>query len=766
MPSSTLRLVVILTAVCMATGEPRAAAGSYGPGGQGVQGRLAKHGVALLPLDTAAARALIRRILPARAREFVVQPMTKAGDSDVFGLASENGKIVLRGNNGVAVASALYYYLTEYCHCQVTWSGNNLRLPNHLPVVPATIRVLSPYRFRYYLNYCTFNYSMSWWGWDRWQQEIDWMALHGINMPLAITGEEYTWRQVYHDMGFSDGELNDFFCGPAYFSWFWMGNLDGWGGPLPIHWMTTQRDLQKKILTRERELGMTPVLPAFTGHVPSALPKRYPAAKTKRTNWKNGFGDTWLLDPADPLFAEIGKRFLTAQTKLFGTDHFYSADTFNENEPPSDDSLYLSGLSARVLDGMRQVDTGAVWVMQGWLFYSDRKFWRSPQIKALLDAVPDDHMLMLDLAAEIEPVWRRTDAFYGKPWIWNMLNNFGGNVNLYGRMDIVAANPPLALADTGSGRMQGIGLTMEGIATNPVLYELMLQHTWQSGPIDPAAWLRSYIRDRYGVLSPSLEKCWDILRRTVYNGKVIRDGAESIVTGRPTMDSSTVWMRTRLNYPPGELLPAWDLMVHSADPVHPGRNTDGFCYDLVDLTRQVLANYATVLQMRWVDAWKARDLKAFDARSGEFLASIDDLDSLLATRRDFLLGPWIADARRKGATLQEKALYEQNARDLVTLWGDANSPLHEYANRQWSGLLSDFYRPRWEKYFAMLHEAMQAGKEPDFAGFESSIRQWEWRWVRERKDFPVEPRGSVVPTVFKVYRKYWAAMEATWGVMR
>jgi len=737
MPSPPIRLFVLLIAFSCASAEAQ-------------------------DLNVAAAQALIRRILPQRASEFLVEPLPKEKNGDVFGIGSVKDKILLRGNNGVAVASALYFYLTEYCHCQVTWNGVNLRLPAKLPKVPFPIRTRSPYHYRYYLNYCTFNYSMSWWDWDRWQQEIDWMALHGINMPLAITGEEYTWYQVYHKMGFSDSELKDFFCGPAYFSWFWMGNLDGWGGPLPMHWMDSQKDLQTKILARERELGMTPVLPAFTGHVPASFPAKFPAAHCKRTNWHNGFGDTYLLDATDPLFAEIGKEFLTEQTTLFGTDHLYSADTFNENEPPSSDSAYLSGLSAKIFDGMQAVDPAAVWVMQGWLFYSDRKFWKNPQIKALLDAVPNDRMLLLDLAAEIEPIWKRTNAFYGKPWIWNMLNNFGGNVNLYGRMDNVAANPPLALKDSSGGQMQGIGLTMEGIATNPVLYELMLQHTWQSEPIDPEVWLRSYIRNRYGRLSPSLEKCWAILRRTVYNGQVIRDGAESIVTGRPTMDSATAWTQTKLNYPPGDLLPAWDLIVHSADSVSPGRYTEGFCFDLVDLTRQVLANYATVLQAKWVQAFKAGDIAGFDKGCSAFLQLIDDLDSLLATRRDFLLGPWLADARRKGITSEEKALYESNARDLITLWGDANSPLHEYANRQWSGLLKDFYRPRWEKYFAFLREAQTTGKTPDFAGFEKNIRQWEWAWVHVQNTFPVDPKGASVPMVRYLYRKYHKAMEAAW----
>ena len=724
---------------------------------------LTNSGTAHAQLHSDASYGLIQRILHEKATSFVVESLPVTAGKDLFELESRGNRIVLRGNNGVAIASALYYYLTEFCHCQVTWNGTNLHLPARLPIVPKKIQRQSPYRYRYYLNYCTFNYSMAWWGWDRWQQEIDWMALHGINMPLAITGEEYTWYQVYRKMGFTDEELKNFFSGPAYFAWFWMGNLDGWGGPLAMHWMTAQKDLQKKILDRERELGMTPVLPAFTGHVPPSFLSRFPEAHCKVTNWKNGFNDTYILDPADPLFAAIGKKFLAEQTALFGTDHLYSADTFNENEPPSDDPSFLSGLSARIYDGMKEADPAAIWVMQGWLFYSDRKFWKSPQIEALLNAVPNDRMLLLDLAAEIEPVWKRTRAFYGKPWIWNMLNNFGGNVNLFGRMDGVAAGPALALKDTASGNMQGIGLTMEGIAQNPVIYELMMQHAWQQEPISPEIWLHSYILNRYGYSSPGLEKAWDILRQTVYNGQLIRDGAESIITGRPTVDSTTVWTRTALNYPPADLLPAWDLLVQAAGTAGtPGipksmgtpKNTDGFQFDLVDVTRQVLANYALVLQKKWVQAFRSNDSVAFNQSSKAFISLIADLDHLLSTRKDFLLGPWLADARHKGITPQEQALYESNARDLITLWGDANSPLHEYANRQWSGLLRDFYCVRWEKFFDFLRQSRALDKSPDFAVFEKDIQLWEWNWVHEQKVYPVSPSGDVITEVKKIYKKY------------
>ncbi|SDF57465.1 alpha-N-acetylglucosaminidase [Chitinophaga filiformis] len=707
-------------------------------------------------LNKAEATALIKRIVPDKAAAFTVESLPPQADKDAFEIESNKGKIILRGNNGVAIAAALYHYLNEYTHNQITWNGTNLHLPDRLPAVPQKVQRKSPYQYRYYLNYCTFNYSMSWWNWERWEKEIDWMALHGINMPLAITGEEYTWYLVYKDLGFSDAELQDFFSGPAYFAWFWMGNLDGWGGPLPLSWMKSHHDLQVKILQRERALGMKPVLPAFTGHVPAAFKKKFPAAKLITTNWKNGFADTQILDAADPLFAILGKKFLEKQTQLFGTDHLYSADTFNENEPPSDDPAFLSGLSARVYEGMKQADTDAVWVMQGWLFYSDRKFWKAPQVEALLKAVPNDKMILLDLAAEIEPIWKRTDAFYGKPWIWNMLNNFGGNVNLFGRIEGAASGPALALNDTSSGNMAGIGLTMEAIEQNPVLYELMMEHTWQSQPIQLDNWLYKYIRNRYRSENPDLLKAWDILKHTVYNGQAIRDGAESIITGRPTFDSAAEWTRTRLNYPPKELLPAWDLFIKAAAA---GVNTDGFRYDLVDISRQVLANYALPLQQRWVRAFREKDSAAFLLYSRRYLTLISDMDTLLATRRDFMLGPWIATARSWGNNTAEKALYERNARDLITLWGDANSPLHEYANRQWSGLLNDFYKPRWAQFFDMLQHSLQTGAIPDLPAFDKQIRSWEWQWVNRQKAFPVTAQGNSIQTARRLYNKYRPVME-------
>jgi alpha-N-acetylglucosaminidase len=302
--------------------------------------------------------------------------------------------------------------------------------------------------------------------------------------------------------------------------------------------------------------------------------------------------------------------------------------------------------------------------------------------------------------------------------------------------------------------MAGIGLTMEAIAQNPVIYELMMTHAWRDSVIDLDRWLPAYARNRYGVGSPEADSAWMVLRHTVYNGEKIRDGAESIITARPTLDSQAVWTRTTLNYNPADLLPAWDLLIKAAPACSA---SEGFRYDLVDVTRQVLANYALPLQQGWVAAYRHGDSATFERKAALYLDLISDLDTLLRTQRDFLLGPWLADARAWGKTAQEKALYERNARDLLTLWGGAESPLHEYANRQWSGLLNDFYRQRWVQYFQFL----RAHSPLELPAFEPQIRAWEWDWVNRQQAYPTEPQGDPVATAQRLYEKYRVACGKT-----
>jgi len=696
-----------------------------------------------------AAAALAHRLLGDRAGEFQFATIPREGDLDVFEIDYSQGTVTLRGSSPVTMASALYWYLKYHCRCHVSWCGDQLALPNPLPFIAATRRV-SPYRYRYNFNYVTFSYTMAWWDWRRWEREIDWMALHGINMPLAITGQEAIWQAVFRKLGLSDAEIGKFFVGPGYLPFGWMGCMDGWGGPLPQSWIDRHAELGKKILARERELGMTPVLQGFTGHVPEALKAKFPQAKLQRLPSWCGFPGTWFIDPTDPLFREIGKAFVEEQTRQFGTDHLYASDTFIEMSPPSNDPAFLANMGKAVYEAMTVADPQAVWVMQGWIFCNNPNFWKPPQAKALLESVPKGRMLVLDLFCDASPTWKQTEAFHGQPWIWCVIHNFGGTTGLYGRLATLARDLPETLNDPKRGGLCGIGLAMEGFEHNPIYYELATEMAWHSKPVDLDAWVRDYVRARYGGEFPKAEQAWKILLDTAYSAGMV----DSVICARPSLSARG----SAVPYPPEKLMEAWQGLqaagVHP--PVAQGQQfSDTFRYDLVNTGRQVLANLAGQLHSGALAAYQAKDRDRLKQAGTRFLTLIDDLDGLVRTRKEFRLAAWLRDARDWGADTKEKAAFEWNARNLVTLWGPRESGLHDYSHRQWAGLLKGFYRPRWEMFFQRLGESLETGNAFDSAGFQRDLTLWEESWTRqESNDTGANWVGEAFCESFFSLRKY------------
>ncbi len=285
-------------------------------------------------------RQLLTRIIPSHSRSFILEMIPAAKEQDVFEIESLKDKVVLRGSNNIALCSALNWYLKYFCHADISWCGEQINPGDPLPEVTEKIRRMSPFRYRCFFNYVCFGYTLAWWDWPQWEKLIDWMAMNGINMPLAITGEEAIWQSVLRDLGISEQAVNDFLPGPPYLPFTWLGSLDGFGGPLPAGWIDRHAQLQKKILARERELGMTPALQGFSGHVPPAVREKFPQAKIQKIHWVEW--DTWFLEPQDPLFKRIGSAFIEEEIRQFGTDHIYLADTFSEMKPPSCPELTMT----------------------------------------------------------------------------------------------------------------------------------------------------------------------------------------------------------------------------------------------------------------------------------------------------------------------------------------------------------------------------------------------------------------------------------------
>ncbi len=689
---------------------------------------------------------LLERIDPGASKKFIIQ--VKKGSSDFFELDQKGDKVVIRGNNYVNIATGLNWYLKYYAGIHISWNGMTAELPESLPKVSTPVRKETNLSLRYDFNYCTYSYTMAFWDWERWEKEIDWMALHGINLPLAVVGQECVWKNMLEKLGYSKEEINKFIAGPAFLAWWAMNNLEGWGGPNPDSWYTQQEALQKKILKRMREYGIEPVFPGYSGMVPHDANQKLGLNVTEPKLW-NGFTRPAFLLPTDSRFKEIAALYYKEQEKLFGKANYYSMDPFHELEDAG--SVDFDAAGKAVLHAMKAVNPKATWVIQGWT--------ENPRPEMIKNLNNGD-ILILDLFSECRPmwgipsIWKREKGYEQHDWLFCMLENFGGNIGLHGRMDQLLNNFYLTKNNPLAAHLKGIGLTMEGSENNPVMFELMCELPWRPEKFTKEEWLKGYIKARYGTYDETVAKAWDILANGIYNcpfGNNQQGTHESIFCGRPSLNNfqASSWSKMENYYDPTTTEDAARLMLEVADKY---KGNNNFEYDLVDIVRQSLSDRGRIVYNQTVADFKSFDKKSFAAHSQEFLNILLAQDRLLATRSEFRVGRWIEQARNLGTTPEEKDLYEWNARVQITTWGDRvcanDGGLRDYAHKEWNGILKDFYYKRWAAYWQTLQDVLD-GKpmvELDYYAMEEP-------WTVAHNPYPAKGEGDCISVAKEVFNE-------------
>lgn len=481
-----------------------------------------------------AARSVIMRTVPSLAKapeKLQLEIIEKEDGHDVFETKASGGILNIRGSSGTALCRGFYDFLKTNRLGMVSWDNKDIRWPAQLPDA-APRRIVSPFRNHYYLNVVTYGYTMPYWTWERWEKEIDWMALHGIDMPLALVATEGIAIRVWKRLGLTEKEIEEFYTGPAHLPWQRMGNIVNHDGPLPASWHKEQIALQHRILHRMKSLGMSAICPAFSGFVPRGILRLYPEAKLHRLGWggwpqKN---HAHFLSPEDPLFLKIGRLYIQEWQKEFGRNTYFLADSFNEMELPENKggakarNNMLSSLGEQIYRSISSTNPDAVWVMQGWMFGYQRNIWNADTLKALLSKVPDDKMLLLDLAADYNKTfwrngmnWDVFKGFFNKPWVYSVVPNMGGKCAMTGVMDFYANGHLEALNSSSRGRLSGMGMAPEGIENNDVIYELVTDAAWRDRQEDVEQYLENYCRARYGNYPDSMKEAWNLFRRTAYS---------------------------------------------------------------------------------------------------------------------------------------------------------------------------------------------------------------------------------------------------------
>lgn len=695
-------------------------------------------------------RQLMERIAPGHANDFVLETITATNGENVFEVGARDGKIVLRGDEPLSQAVAFNWYLKHDAHIAVSWYADDaITVPRLLPLPTGTTRQSTKLQKRFFLNYCTFGYSFPWWQWREWERFVDWMALNGVNLPLAQGGTEAIGQKVWRDYGLTEDDIRrDFFTGPAHLPWNRMGNLDKWDGPLPQSYIEGQLALTKRIVARERSFGMKPVLPAFAGHVPAALQRARPEVKLTKLHWCAGAAyDTTFIAPQEPLFREIQSKFLREQKKELGSDHYYGTDPFNEMAPPSMAPDYLAGVSRTIYESMSAADPAAVWVQMAWTF---RGGWSNPSLEAMIEAVPKGRMLLLDYFCESDELWRRHD-FFGAPFIWDYLGNFGGNTPVNGPITQVNQRLTALMNDASVTNCAGLGSTLEGL-NNQSMYEFLFARAWAGAQCDPGAWLRDQAQCHAGGPDAAVESSFQTFWLKVVGDRVDNSDGDIFMIVPSLSPPGRGYLGDARAYLAAPLAEAWQEML-AAGPSARGRAA--YRNDLADITATAMAGAATEVHRQMFDAFKRKDASAFKPLAAKFLEMGHELDTLLGTRPDYRFGTWVTGARGWGKNHDEADYYEQNARTIVTTWMGRSHSLNDYAGRDWNGLLAGYYLGRWQLYLDAVSAALAAGQEPDMAAIDGRLQDFEWTWARSTGGkFTGQAQGDCYAISLALFKKY------------
>lgn len=682
--------------------------------------------------------SFLMRIGGARAAELIILDVDKKlsqPDKEVYIIGSKEGKPRIVGSTLSATTVGLNFYLNHYAKINLTWNQPKVsfvdyRLP--LPLQEEKHTCATPYR--YYLNYCTFSYSMSVWTWDRWEREIDWMALHGINMPLQIVGLDVVWYNLLtQHYSYTSNEANEFIAGPCFQAWWGMNNLEGWGGHNPQWWYERQAILAHKILERERSLGMEPVLPGYSGMLPASFSKKTGIPSIEQGTWC-GFRRPVIIDPNSKDFKSVSQLYYKELEKQMGKSRFYSIDPFHEGARTNGIDVPAAYRSIR--KAMVAANSKAKWVIQQWQ-------WSKSQYEVLKQVEPG-RLIVLDLFSD----GRYNINNYGNhEVVYCSLPNFGGRTGLFGRIDRIAENWFDALGSKAN--LKGIGATPEAIEQTPVQYDLLFELPWMTASPDIEKWMNDYSDARYSVINKDARKSWALLRESALNCRSDLQGPhEAVMCGRPSLNVKSVstWGGSEIFYDSQKVVNAAYLLL---DADLDGNN---YQYDLIDITRQVLSDLSKSVLNNIKEANLRGDSLAFSKSRDFFLELILDTDRLLSSHPSFMIGEWtemardMADESEKATELDADWLEHNNARTLITVWGDRKNSeeggLHDYSYRQKSGILKDFYYARWRKWF---DSDMKYDKWFEF----------EQDWALNNKTrYPVSPTGDAKKICRELLTKY------------
>ena len=637
----------------------------------------------------------------------------KQGESglDYYELSDKNGKILIKGNNGISLASGVNYYFKHYCNVNITEQANQTLMPTEIVKINGTVFNQTPYEIRYAFNYCTMDYSFAFFTEKDFQKEYDYLALNGVNLALDLTGQEAVWIKFLMNFGYTYDEAKSWLCGPAYYAWQFMDNMEIYGGCVTDGWVKERLESARRMQRWRTSLGMQTCLQGYVGMVPNNFKNYQPDVDILEQGTWCGLDRPDMIRTDTTLYDDYARLFYQAQEWAFGKNsNYYACDPFHEGGIRPND-LADDIISREIIKSIVEYNSNGVWVIQAWHSNPTNLLLKG------LEGYREEHALILDLCGLEAPKWNRTTygedgeggttleniEFNYTPWVWCMLDNYGGNPSMDGELQNIIDQ--LELVNKTATKIKGIGIIAEATLDNPIIYNLCFDMAW--GTYELESWEKDYITARYGRYSEKAFEGWKLLNETVYNKN---NGWYRTVP----------WVLTHIPewkgidgipYDMAKLEKALTLLLADYDVLC---GSEGYRYDIVEIMQHIVNHYAVNAYNQLYSAFQSKNKTDYYNAKAKFMNSFEVMNKVLECRSEWLVGEWIGKAEDWSELLQNDFAYDSlvdNAKALITSWAHQLSlrAIPDYAQRHYEGMLIDLYKARWEVFLNKLEANLESG---------------------------------------------------------
>lgn len=660
---------------------------------------------------------LMERIEKGASKKFKFEIVDPESEEDFFELSTKGSKILVEGNNWISIATGLNWYLRYKAGVQVSHTNSKPKL-DYLPKVVGKERHSTDLLVRYYLDTRSASYSSPYWDTERWRQEIDFMALHGITTPLLTIGMGEVWRATLRSAGYSESDIQKFIPHPSYEGLWLDGKIEGWGGATPESFSQRRALIAKEVAAQCEAWGMDYALLGYNGMAPSD--------STATDNWHN-ITSPKFLEPTSEEFSTLSEIYYSELAKIYGEAKYYLVNPYAATTREDGEAIFSSIQSA---------SEGAVWMIGAWDAFPSAE---------LIDYLPRGGVIVIDRWADALPQWGdkssrwvRKEGFLGHRWIYGVKVNYEGRTAMYGNIARIIEGYSLAREGGAGLSMVGVGATADGVAGNDILYDLLYELPWRDEPLKVNSWVDDYIEARWETISAPLKEAWWILSKTIYSPQYnseMHGAAQSVFAARPalTVPRASIDGTTDIYYDTVELKRALQIMVTEG---YAAENEKNFNYDLVEVGLAVLSNYGLKTLEEIQMAFNRGKREKFKTLSNNFLYAMLLADNLLNSHSETMVGGYIEEAMRAGATPWERDWLRYGARTILSSWGSevvaTDGELHDFAYRVYGGVMGDLYAKRWAKFFNYIDKNESLPDGADYYDIEEG-------WATDTSGYPTSP---------------------------